>query len=380
MEMKSVKQVDEEAQARLEIWNYVFGFTPMAVMKCAIELRIADVLESHGGPMTLSQLSAALACSSSVLHRIMRYLTHRRIFRQMSASQESEISYVQTPLSRLLISNGGNSMAAFVLLESSPVMLAPWHKLSASALMSGTSAFEAAHVKACPWIRGINFDLPHVVSVAPKCDGIEHVCGDMFELVPKADAAFLMCREAIPEDRGKVIIAEAVIEDELGEDEDKYRDARLALDMSVLHDWGNDEGIDILRKCREAKVVHWIDEGEEDKYMDVRLALYMVMLAHTEKGTIEKWEYVVKANGFTRFTVRPPYIFIHHKQEDGNEIIKVDEEAHAQLDMWKYVLGFTPMALVKCAIELQIADVLESNDGAMTLAELSAARLLPYTA
>ncbi|KAL0386842.1 UNVERIFIED_CONTAM: hypothetical protein Sradi_2566000 [Sesamum radiatum] len=59
---------------------------------------------------------------------------------------------------------------------------------------------------------------------------------------------------------------------------------------------------------------------------------------------------------------------------------KVDEEAHAQLDMWKYVLGFTPMALVKCAIELQIADVLESNGGAMTLSELSAARLLPYTA
>ncbi|KAL0295808.1 UNVERIFIED_CONTAM: Acetylserotonin O-methyltransferase [Sesamum calycinum] len=345
MEMKSVKQVDEEAQARLEIWNYVFGFTPMAVMKCAIELRIADVLESHGGPMTLSQLSAALACSSSVLHRIMR-----------------------TPLSRLLISNGGNSMAAFVSWKQ-PVMLAPWHKLSASALMNGTSAFEAAHgehvwlacqqlsinveafngirslvnvgggdgtalhvlVKACLWIRGINFDLPHVVSVAPKCD----------------------------EDRGKVIIAEAVMEDELGEDEDKYRDARLALDMvilthtekgkersmreweyvvngagftrftvkriedivsvlrrihdsitlplkhalSVLHDWGNDECIDILRKCREAKVVHWIDEGEEDKYMDVRLALDMVMLAHIEKGTIEKWEYVVKANGFTRFTL-----------------------------------------------------------------------------
>ncbi|KAL0376263.1 UNVERIFIED_CONTAM: Acetylserotonin O-methyltransferase [Sesamum calycinum] len=344
MEMKSVKQVDEEAQARLEIWNYVFGFTPMAVMKCAIELRIADVLESHGGPMTLSQLSAALACSSSVLHRIM--------------------------------SNGGNSMAAFVLMESSPVMLAPWHKLSASALMNGTSAFEAAHgehvwkytaenpghsklfndgvacharlamstivhqcpeafngirslvnvgggdgtalhvlVKACPWIRGINFDLPHVVSVAQNVTWVLHDWSDdeCIDILRK-------CREAIPEDRGKVIIAEAVMEDELGEDEDKYRcsfgighgdsDSHRERKReeyermgSVLHDWGNDECIDILRKCREAKVVHWIDEGEEDKYMDVRLALDMVMLAHIEKGTIEKWEYVVKANGFTRFTL-----------------------------------------------------------------------------
>ncbi|KAL0386841.1 UNVERIFIED_CONTAM: Acetylserotonin O-methyltransferase [Sesamum radiatum] len=104
-------------------------------------------------------------------------------------------------------------------------------------------------VKAYPWIHGTNFDLTHAVSVAPQCQGIEHVQGNMFEIVPKADAAFLM-----------VIIAEAVI-----------------------------------------------DEGEEDKYMDVRLALDMVMLAHTEKGkerTIEEWEYVVNAAGFTRFTVK----------------------------------------------------------------------------
>ncbi|KAK4405380.1 Acetylserotonin O-methyltransferase [Sesamum angolense] len=210
--------------------------------------------------------------------------------------------------------SGGNSIAALVLLESSHAVLAPWHRLSKSALISGASAFDAAHgedlwqyaaanpshsklindamaccarvdisavtnqypeafkgisplvdvgggdgtalqilVKACLWIHGINFDLTHAVSVAPQCQGIEHVQGNMFEIVPKADAAFLM-------DTGKVIIAEAVI-----------------------------------------------DEGEEDKNMDVRLALDMVMLVHTEKGkerTIAEWEYVVNAAGFTRFTVK----------------------------------------------------------------------------
>ncbi|KAK4405381.1 Acetylserotonin O-methyltransferase [Sesamum angolense] len=336
METKSFK-VDEAAQAQVDIWNYVFGFTPMAVVKCAIELQIAEVLESHGGAITLSELSAALGCSSLPLNRIMRYLMHRGIFKQELTTPESEICYVQTPLSRLLIRNGENSMADFILLESSPVMLAPWHRLR-SALTSGASSFEAAHgedvweyaaanpshskliddamacharlamsaiinqypeafkgisslvdvgggngtalrvlVKACPWIRGMNFDLAHVVSVAPKYDGIEHVSGDMFEIVPNADAAFL---------------------------------------MSVLHDWGDDECIDILKNCREAipkdtgKVMiveAVIDEGEEDKYMDVRLALDMVMLAHTEKGkerTVKEWEYVVKAAGFTRFTVK----------------------------------------------------------------------------
>ena len=50
-----------------------------------------------------------------------------------------------------------------------------------------------------------------------------------------------------------------------------------------------------------------IREGEDDEYSDAQLALDMVMLAHTEKGkerTIEEWEYVVKEAGFTRFTVK----------------------------------------------------------------------------
>ncbi|KAL0295806.1 UNVERIFIED_CONTAM: Acetylserotonin O-methyltransferase [Sesamum calycinum] len=105
-------------------------------------------------------------------------------------------------------------------------------------------------------IHGINFDLTRAVSVAP-ISGIEHVQGNMFEIV---QGGCCFPYEAIPKDTGKVIIAEAVI-----------------------------------------------DEGEEDKYMDVRLALDMVMLAHTEKGkerTIEEWEYVVNAAGFTRFTVK----------------------------------------------------------------------------
>ena len=47
-------------------------------------------------------------------------------------------------------------------------------------------------VKAFPWIQWISFDLPHVASAAPPCDGVKHVAGDMFQAVPNADAAFLM--------------------------------------------------------------------------------------------------------------------------------------------------------------------------------------------
>ncbi|KAI6675887.1 hypothetical protein NL676_036683 [Syzygium grande] len=51
-----------------------------------------------------------------------------------------------------------------------------------------------------PHIKGINFDLPHVLADAPSYPGVEHVGGDMFESVPRGDAIFM-----------KVIIVESIL-------------------------------------------------------------------------------------------------------------------------------------------------------------------------
>ncbi|OMO91939.1 O-methyltransferase, family 2 [Corchorus olitorius] len=333
--------VGDHDGAEVDIWNYAFGFVKMAVVKCAIELGIAEAIENHGSPISLSHLSTALGCEPSRLHRIMRFLVHYQIFKEepIFGEENSILSYAQTPLSRLLMKNGEKSMAALILLESSPVMLAPWHSLSARVLASGISPFEATHgkdvwryaetnpghsklideamacdarwavpaviegcpevfdgveslvdvgggngtalsilVKAFPSIRAINFDLPHVVDVAPKIEGVEYVGGDMFESVPKADAAFL---------------------------------------MKVLHDWDDEECIRILKKCREAIpedkgkviIVHGVlGEGKDDKLDFVRLMLDMVMMAHTNKGkerTLKEWRHVLGEAGFTRINVKP---------------------------------------------------------------------------
>ncbi|KAK8991002.1 hypothetical protein V6N11_062028 [Hibiscus sabdariffa] len=78
-----------------------------------------------------------------------------------------------------------------------------------------------------PSIKGINFDLPHVIQHAPAYPGVEHVGGDMLESIPKGDAIFMKwifpcwndddcvkllknCYDAIPED-GKVVLIEAVV-------------------------------------------------------------------------------------------------------------------------------------------------------------------------
>ncbi|XP_021810397.1 3'-hydroxy-N-methyl-(S)-coclaurine 4'-O-methyltransferase 2-like isoform X1 [Prunus avium] len=335
----------EEEHAKLEIWKYVFGFVEIAVVKCAIELGIADAIESHGSPMTLLELSSALRCDPSPLYRILRVLVHLKIFKEKPATQLGPKVYAQTPLSKRLLKSGENSMAAFILLESSPVMLAPWHGLSARIQGVSNPAFEAVHgedvwsyaaanpnhsklineamacdarvavpavlesclevfkgletivdvgggdgttlrllVEACPWIRGVNFDLPHVVSVAQECDRIENVGGDMFDCVPKADAAIIMW---------------------------------------VLHDWGDDECIRILKKCREAipedkgkviiveAVIEEDSEKLDKKLTDVRLMLDMVMMAHTNTGkerTIKEWGYVLGEAGFSRHTITPIHV------------------------------------------------------------------------
>jgi len=91
----------------------------------------------------------------------------------------------------------------------------------------GTGATMNMIVSKYPNIKGINFDLPHVIEDAPSYPGVEHVGGDMFVSVPKADAIFMKwichdwsdehclkflkkCYEALP-DNGKVILAECIL-------------------------------------------------------------------------------------------------------------------------------------------------------------------------
>lgn len=78
-----------------------------------------------------------------------------------------------------------------------------------------------------PTLKGINFDLPHVIHDAPSHEGVEHVGGDMFVSVPKGDAIFMKwichdwsdehclkflenCYAALP-DHGKVIVCEYIL-------------------------------------------------------------------------------------------------------------------------------------------------------------------------
>ncbi|XP_047335607.1 caffeic acid 3-O-methyltransferase-like [Impatiens glandulifera] len=78
-----------------------------------------------------------------------------------------------------------------------------------------------------PMIKGINFDLSHVICHAPPYSGVEHVGGNMFESVPIGDAIFMKwilhdwsdehclkllknCYKVLPSN-GKVIVVEGIV-------------------------------------------------------------------------------------------------------------------------------------------------------------------------
>ncbi|KAL4351119.1 hypothetical protein S245_035588 [Arachis hypogaea] len=126
-----------------------------------------------------------------------------------------------------------------------------------------------------PSIKGINFDLPHVVKNAPPHPGIEHIGGDMFESVPKGDAILI---------------------------------------KHVCHNWGDEECVKFLRKCYEAlpadgKVIVLeilVPEIPKSTSKDICAVDmdYSMFLVHGGKERTEKqYEKLCKRSGFSRFKV-----------------------------------------------------------------------------
>ncbi|XP_044971699.1 flavone O-methyltransferase 1-like [Hordeum vulgare subsp. vulgare] len=112
----------------------------------------------------------------------------------------------------------------------------------------GVGAVVHTITKKYPSIKGINFDLPHVISDAQPCPGVEHVGGDMFEKVPTGDAILMKwilncfsddecaillknCYDALPA-HGKVINVECILP--VNPDATNSTQGLISVDVSLL--------------------------------------------------------------------------------------------------------------------------------------------------
>ncbi|KAJ6692935.1 3'-HYDROXY-N-METHYL-(S)-COCLAURINE 4'-O-METHYLTRANSFERASE 2-LIKE [Salix purpurea] len=214
---EEIREDEEEAQAEVEIWKYLFGFTNMAVVKCAIELGIADAIENN-------------ECPDDTIRVIL--LAWMRSF--------LSLPHHETALSRRLLKKGEKSMADLLLFESSHVMLAPWHNLSSRVLKDKSSPFEGAHGDDVWKYASKNPVHSKLLDDAMACDA-RLVVPEIVEGCPEwvlhdwndEECIKILenCKEAIQSDNGKLIIVEAVVGEEKG---DKHEFVRLTLDMIMM--------------------------------------------------------------------------------------------------------------------------------------------------
>ncbi|KAI9178475.1 hypothetical protein LWI28_026960 [Acer negundo] len=256
------------------------GFADSMALKAAVELRLADIIHSYAGPLTLSQIASGIESSNPdipYLARLMRMLVRKGIFTAPPPSDggdgDRQTVYGSTHISKWLLQDSDPSLAPMVLQNTDAWQLAPWqyisnsikeggtpfkktygcdmweftshnpninklfndamactNKIVVTAFLSqckdggffhnirslvdvggGTGGAVAEIVKTYPHIKGINFDLPHVVATAPVYDGVSHVGGNMFEAIPNSDAVFM---KAIPGKDGKLVLVEIVVEED----------------------------------------------------------------------------------------------------------------------------------------------------------------------
>ncbi|KAL2328155.1 hypothetical protein Fmac_021582 [Flemingia macrophylla] len=190
---------------------------------------------------------------TSFVYRLMRMLTHSGFFSQQKLNEnELEVGYVLTDASILLLKDNPLSMAPFMHAILDPALTNPWHQLPTWFNNDDPSAFHMEHgmkmwdyialepklnhlfndamagdtelvakmvtdkckgvfkgleslvdvgggtgtmakaiAQSLPQIECTVFDLPHVVASLQGSANLKYVGGDMFDLIPSADAILL---------------------------------------------------------------------------------------------------------------------------------------------------------------------------------------------
>ncbi|XP_042974136.1 (R,S)-reticuline 7-O-methyltransferase-like isoform X2 [Carya illinoinensis] len=137
-------------QGEAKLWGNIFAFTDSMALRCLLELGIVDIIHSHGGPITLSQIAAGIDSPSlniDNLARLMRLLVRKDIFTtHHQPSDCGEITlYGLTPhTSRWLMQGSEFSLVPFILMQSHPELMTSWLCLSQFVKEGGT-AFSKVH-------------------------------------------------------------------------------------------------------------------------------------------------------------------------------------------------------------------------------------------
>ncbi|GMP67410.1 hypothetical protein CsSME_00027408 [Camellia sinensis var. sinensis] len=336
----------ELLQAQAHIWNQTFNFINSASLKCAVQLGIPDVIQSHGKPMTLTELVTALPIKQAkacYIYRLMRVLVHSGFFVQQKINKEDEQEqrYFLTPASRLLLKDEPLSARLFLLIVLDPILTKPWHFLSDWFQTDDATPFTTAHGRSFWEYNAEEPRLGNLFNEAMASDSrlITSVlikdCKAVFEgltsLVDVGGGTGTVSRaiaETFPDLKCTVFDLPHVIANLRGTENLEFvggdmfeaiPHANAILLKWILHDWNDEECVKILKKCKEAiprkeeggKVII-IDMSVENQKGDDRSfkaqlffdLLMMVLLTGKERDRKE-WDKLFSDAGFSHYKITP---------------------------------------------------------------------------
>ncbi|VAH24747.1 unnamed protein product [Triticum turgidum subsp. durum] len=242
--------------ALAELQNQVLGYVKSMSLRCAVDLGIPDAIHRRNGAATLADIATDAKvhpCKVADLQRVMELLTTSGIFTATATPGDGDtvtVVYGLTTACRFLVGWTEPAAAGAGSLFELAHGCSQWEMVSKDAgfnnvlndsmavdsqvfleviivdkgrifrglrslidVGGGNGAGTQVIAKAFPRIKCTVMDLPHVVGQAAGDDNLSFVAGDMFESIPSADAVLL---------------------------------------KNILHDWGHDDCVKILQRCKEA--------------------------------------------------------------------------------------------------------------------------------
>ncbi|KAL8490102.1 hypothetical protein ACS0TY_025848 [Phlomoides rotata] len=341
-----ILSTEELLDAQSHIWNHTYSFINSMSLKCAVELKIPDIIHNHNKPTKLSELANALSINQAktpCLGRLMRILIHSKFFIMAKIDEEEEDEgYWLTPASRLLRRDEPLSIAPFVLCGVEPIMATdPGHRMSEWFRDDEPTPFVTTHGRTFWEIMGedprlnkvfnqsMSSDTQMLMSVIAKGSG--NIFQELESMVDVGGGTGTMARlivHAFPGLKCTVLDHPHVVQGLQGTHNLKYTEGDMfkaipsaqAVSLKfILHDWSDEECIQILKKCKEAipskekggkviviDIVVGYTYNQKD-YTETQLLMDMMMmiLLTGKERTEEEWANIFHAAGFTTYKITP---------------------------------------------------------------------------
>ena len=292
------------------------GYCLPRSLHVAVDLGVADALDET--PRTVSELAAAVGAHPDALSRVLRLLAAYGVFELHGDAVR------HSPASRLLCSDHPQSMRAFAQMFGLPVFWATFEAMD-HAVLTGTPAtvfpegfwaylteqpeagrvFNAAmQAKAQGAIAGIlaTYDFSGFRTIADIGGGRGHLLRAILDTVPTATGALF---ELSP------VIAETSIDTErlTLQAGDFFRDALPTCDayllMEIIHDWGDEESMAILRAVRQAAapgakalIIEAIVPDDSGPHWSKVLDMHMLTLLGGRQRTQQEYSALLSRSGF----------------------------------------------------------------------------------